>query len=149
MNNNRNNQSNRGGQNTGGNAFPEIKALPLPEDYIDIADKLMRERQCGGITTTKIRKIIAMFMEIFNVELGSKAAGLSTESYRKLQQLHIRVAYEAGRDRDVKKFVEATCLLSYIKHVEAHKDSNRQSFIELTHYVEALVAYHRYYGGKD
>ena len=64
----------------------------------------------------------------------------------KLQMLRIRILYEAGRDeRDVKPFVEKSKLLEYIKGIQM----NREKFIQFAHYMEALVAYHRYYGGRD
>ena len=59
--------------------------------------------------------------------------------------MRIRTAYEAGRDPATKVFVEKAHLLQYLKGIS----TNRETLIAFAHYMEALVAYHRYYGGKE
>ena len=59
--------------------------------------------------------------------------------------IRMRMLYEAGRDQDVKIFVEKTKLIEYLKGI----GNSRSSFIDYAHYLEALVAYHRYYGGRE
>lgn len=63
----------------------------------------------------------------------------------KLMRLRVRMVYDAGRERDVKDFVEQAKLLEYLKGV----GDSREAMIQFAHYVEALVAYHRYLGGRD
>ena len=55
------------------------------------------------------------------------------------------MVYDAGRERDVKDFVEQAKLLEYLKGV----GDSREEMIRFAHYMEALVAYHRYLGGRD
>ena len=55
------------------------------------------------------------------------------------------MAYEAGRDLTVKDFVEEAGLLEQLKDVQ----SDRKKLLLFCRYMEALVAYHRYYGGRD
>ena len=45
----------------------------------------------------------------------------------------------------MKDFVEQAKLLEYLKGV----GDSREAMIQFAHYVEALVAYHRYLGGRD
>ena len=59
--------------------------------------------------------------------------------------MRIRTAYEAGRDPATKVFVEKAHLLQYLKGI----GTGREDLIAFAHYMEALVAYHRYYGGKE
>ena len=59
--------------------------------------------------------------------------------------MRVRLVYEAGRDDTVKNFVKKCKLLEYIKGVG--DDLNK--FFAFSQYMEALVAYHRYFGGKE
>lgn len=122
---------------------PEIRALPLPEDYVDEAEKVMRElRESGNrITTSKIRNLLSLVSDIYNVENLRDEPALLPESKAALTMMRIRTVYEAGRDRDtVGKFVEKAKLLEYIKDIK----NDRAKLINFAHYMEALVAYHRF-----
>ena len=134
----------------------EIKALPVPEDYVDAADAVMRQlsqsnAKGGKLTTSKLRNILTLVSDIYNTENRRRDDSISSESAAKLQMLRIRVLYEAGREQSVKKFVEkrkkkfkkTSKLLASIKGV----DKNRENMLRFCHYMEALVAYHRFYGG--
>ena len=56
----------------------------------------------------------------------------------------MRCAYEAGRDQEVKRFIEKTHMMDCVDWIE----NSKEHFILYYHYVEALVAYHKYYGGE-
>lgn len=134
---------------------PLIEKKKLPENYVDSAENVMRGLQYPdrngkmvfGITTSQIRKILSLITDILNAENLSRDEKLSDESYQMLQMARVRIAYDSGRDNTgkVKEFVEKSGLLSYIKGVE----KDRAEFIRFARYVEALVAWHRYLGGKD
>lgn len=130
----------------------EIKALPVPEDYVDAADAVMQrlakvdsknKKLKFDLTTSKLRNILTLVSDIYNYEVRSHEHTISKESIAKLQKLRIRVLYEAGREQSVKEFVETSKLLEYIKGI----DKNRENMLRFCHYMEALVAYHRFYGG--
>ena len=152
-NNNRNNNySNRTGNFNGSrqgnygrdNEVKEIKAEPLPKDYVDAAEKLM-SAECKNITTSKIRNILALVTDIYNVEMLRKEENLLPESITKVQLMRVKVAYECGRDKKVKEFIEHAKLLEYIKGI----GDKRENLINFAHYMESLVAYHRYFGGRE
>lgn len=127
---------------------PEIRPEPLPKDYVDQAEKIMGEisQQREKITTSKIRNLLSLVSDIYNVEkLRTAEKELLPDSAAKLGMMRVRTAYEAGRDGAVKIFVERAKLLQYIKGIGL----DREAFLHFAHYMEALVAYHRYYGGKD
>ena len=139
--NNYYNNNPRGGQTT------EIKPLSVPERYVDEAEQVMSNHMQGSrrITTTKLRSFLALIDDIYNVENLRTGTALLPESQLELMRLRVRVIYDAGRDAEVKTFVEQAKLLSYLKGV----GTNRDAMIRLAHYMEALVAYHRYLGGKE
>ena len=126
----------------------EIRALPLPEDYVDAAEAVMRRLAANSrkITTSKIRNLLSLVSDIYNVENLRDAPELLPESKNALTMLRIRVVYEAGREQTVKEFIVEAKLLEYIKGIGA----DREKLIAFAHYMEALVAYHRYLiGGRE
>lgn len=125
----------------------EIKPLPLPVDYVDEAERVMRavlkEKNC--VSTSKIRVFLMLVNDIYNAEKFRTEGELSPESKVKLMRLRVRMVYDAGREKTVESFVNQAKLLEYLKGV----GDSREAMIRFAHYVEALVAYHRYLGGED
>jgi len=126
----------------------------LPEDYVAEAERNMRKlgedaRNPGKyrfeITTSKIRNILSIVSDIYNNELLSSNPELSETSKAKKKALQVRILYEAGREESVKKFILQTRLLDYLKQA----GDDRKKFMEFAKYMEALVAYHLYLGGRD
>lgn len=120
---------------------PEITPKKVPEDYVDEAERIMRSlmSQPKKVTTSKIRNLLSLVTDIYNEEK------LRPESVVKLNLMRVRVAYECGRDDTVKNFVAQTNLLEYLKGIS----TDRADLIRFAHYMEALVAFHRYFGGKE
>ena len=129
------------------NDQPEpVKPKKLPVNYVDEAERVMSELKAKrGITTSKIRAIYALVADIYNVENLRSEAELLEESQLKLMRLRVRIIYDAGREQAVRAFVEKAQLLEYIKGI----GKSRTEMIQFAHYMEALVAYHRYYGGRE
>ena len=102
------------------------------------------------ITTSKLRNIMSMVSEVYNTESRSKKDKLSDDSISKLQRLRIRIVYEYGRT-DVNKefmfFCDRFKVLDYL--VEVSKESKQEDFLNYAKYFEALVAYHRFHGGRE
>lgn len=122
----------------------------IGDDYVDEAEEIMARLMKNGrfkekMTTSKIRNILSMVNDIYNCEFNRQEENLRDESNALLQRMRVRLVYEAGRTLEVKKFVEETNLLDIIKNV----NGNRNKFLSLARYMEALVAYHRYFGGKE
>ena len=71
---------------------------------------------------------------------------LTEEVKSRIEYLKVRFLYEAGRDeKGVKQLVENANLLGVLKNVKGSK----KNYILFNRYMEALVAFHRYYGGDD
>jgi len=131
------------------NSAPVYQVLSWPElkdRYQKEAERLMKDFKNGsfrGLTTSKIRNLLSMVMDTYNdVVLQPE---LTAKDKDQIQYLIVRMAYESGRDRDVKSFVDGCGLIKYADKIEG----NKENFITFTRYFESLVAYHRYYGGSD
>ena len=114
----------------------------LTEDnYVELADRVMKNP--GSLTTSKIRNLLAMTADIYNdvVQGGEWDDGMKG----RINYLRIRFAYEAGRDEIVAGFVERANLIRYAKKA----GESPEDYKLFSRYMEALVAYHRFYGGKD
>lgn len=130
------------------------------ENYVDEAERVIKtlfERDRDGkvrinykgfpiinLTTSKIRGILSLVTELYNDIIHEPADELGEEYIERIQYLRLRIAYEAGRDDEVRKFVKNSRLIVYVKAIK-----NKNDFLRFTKYVEALVAYHKYYGGRD
>ena len=86
-----------------------------------------------------------MLNEIYNEVTTSPDETLSSAVQNRLRYLKIKLIYAAGRNRAVKKFMEASQIDQHLDHI----GDSREKFILYSHYMEALVAYHRFHGGKD
>ncbi|MCD8129602.1 MAG: type III-A CRISPR-associated protein Csm2 [Oscillospiraceae bacterium] len=125
-----------------------VVAKPLPADYVDAAEKVIQVIQADGnlITTSKLRNLLSLFVDVYNTENLLTGDELQPASVNALTMARIRMLYEAGRDRvKVKKFIEAADLLPYLKDI----GKSRTKMINYYHYLEALVAYHKYYNGRE
>lgn len=116
-------------------------------NYVTKAEQVMEKITNGHskLTTSKIRKLLSMSAEIYNDAMRLTVDELDDNMQARIQYLRMQIAYQAGRDRDVKKFVEESELMKEIQLIGA----NKEKLIVFCHYMEALVAYHRFFGGRD
>lgn len=121
-------------------------------NYVDLAEEAI-QKLCGlvkkqgipVVTTSKIRNLLAMTADIYNEVTNSKSEKLSADIIGQINYLKIRFVYEAGRDMAVKKLVEIADILEHIGEIKG----SRKQYILFSKYMEALVAYRKYYGGRD
>ena len=59
--------------------------------------------------------------------------------------LRVSISYQAGREKLVREFVEKADLLNMVKDI----NGDIKAFEKFCNYVEALVAFHKFYGGQD
>ena len=135
------------------------------ENYLDHAEKVIKELQAENamITTSQIRNILANISDIFNVVQRAKHSGdLPSEVRNKIRELTMHCYYAAGREEKVKKFFLRSSLFMNLKGIlEASSETNKEMpetlrnvgekerFLLLHTYMESLVAFQRFYGGKD
>ena len=124
------------------------------ENYVELAEKAIKKicsekdrngRQISPVTTSKIRNLLAMTANIYNDVVNSQNEKLSQDIIGRINYMKIRFVYEAGREPKVKKLVEEAEILLHIEEIKG----SRKQYILFSRYMEALVAYRKYYGGKD
>lgn len=106
--------------------------------------KNQRGKPIGLLTVSQIRNLLAMSADILNEVLEYPEENLSEELLDRVSYLTVRFYYEAGRDEKVKSFIETAKLLAFLKGIKT-----RKQYIQYYQYMEALVAFHKYHGGKD
>lgn len=99
------------------------------------------DRKKNLVTTTKIRGLLSMLSDIYNEIQTNPTNELSTEVRSRINYLKVRFLYEAGRERTVKEFVQVANILNHIEAIKGDKNE----FILFYHYMEALIAYFKYY----
>lgn len=120
-------------------------------DYVNRAEKVILELQkqegknYRNFTTSKIRNILSMVNEIYNEVMSDNNEKLSDRIQDKIMHLKVRLIYECGRARIVKKFYDKAGLDEIISSI----GDSREKFVSFVRYMEALVAYHLYHGGKE
>ena len=128
------------------------------ENYVDKAESVIKsltnctvsngfkEYKVKLLSTSQIRNILAMTANIYNEVLLLTEAALTEKIKEQITYLRIRCIYEAGRsgNEPVKYFVEKSGILEILPSIESRKD-----YILFSHYMEALVAWRKFLGGKD
>jgi CRISPR-associated protein Csm2 len=139
----------------------QLKQLKEPEflkkdaDYVSIAEKTMEglrfknrrgELGFGDLSTSKIRNILTMVNEIYNEIVLEKEDTLSSYYIDKIRYMKVRLVYEAGRDekRAIKNFIEKAELITALDYI----GDSKEKFLRYARYLESLVAYHRFLGGR-
>lgn len=101
------------------------------------------------VTTSKIRNLLAMTADIYNQVVNLKEEKLSAELIGQINYMKIRFIYEAGREQQkekrVKELIEEADILTHIDEIK----NSRKQYILFSRYMEALVAYRKFYGGRD
>ena len=129
------------------------------ENYIEKAEKAIitlknkkderTQKPVKMVTTSKIRNILAMVADIYNEVLNCNEDNLSKNICERIDYMQIRIVYEYGRDSEnhkpVRNFIDTAQLIDCVKEIKGDKSR----FILFNRYLEALVAYHKFYGGKE
>ena len=125
------------------------------ENYVEEAERVIKsigkpdDRNKGqylfDLTTSKMRNLLAMASEIFNSVSSEGGSELSEASASKVRYMKVKMIYEAGRDRNVSGFLQAAKLIDMIGEI----GRDRKSFLLYCKYFESLIAYFKFYGGRD
>ena len=138
-----------------------IVAEPLPEDYVKMAEGAISElkrleeqdRRKSVITTSKLRSLFSLFTETYNAVSRGDQEKLSRDQLGNLNAARVRIYYEIGREdryngymdsAPVGRFVQQSKLLAYLGDI----GDSCQKLTHFYHYMEALVAFHRFYFGE-
>lgn len=103
------------------------------------------------VTTSQARK----FLTAVNTVTGkveqyqnehAQAEQFSPELAAQVKFLKVKLAYQVGRgDQKIRSFAEKADLMAAIDSI----GTDVKKYEEFARYVEALVAFHKYYGGRD
>ena len=125
---------------------PEKPYEPLQkENYVQRAEKVIKALGAKSLSTSQIRNILSMLSQIYNDVIVSTDETLSEEIQSQLRYLKVKLIYAAGREQNVKAFIE-------MSQIDRHLDkigNSREQFILYSRYMEALVAYHKFYNSND
>lgn len=121
-------------------------------NYVDQAENVVKglkrnERGQLMLTTSKIRNLLTMISSIYNDVIHMGNEPLSDEIVERIQYLKMRFAYEAGRDRNMP--VKDLIMVAEIWDVIDRIGRDREKCIIFCRYMEAIVAFHKYNGGRD
>lgn len=115
--------------------------------YVDLAEKVIAElprdnRDANKIqlSTNQIRNVLSLINELYDMVRTDTEKVLSDDVQSHIQYVKMKIIYAAGRDNAVKNFLEKSSLISYLNGI----GDSRDDLILVCHYMEALVAYHRF-----
>ena len=96
-----------------------------------------RQPSRGGFTPTPAAPVVAKaipenYVDLAETLMSANSKSITTSKLRNWFSI-------------VKDFVTSANLLSYIKGI----GESREQMIRFAQYMEALVAYHKYFGGKE
>ena len=124
------------------------------QNYVDEAEKVIqslmgkkdqRGRDIPIVTTSKLRNLLAMSADIYNEVMNEKEERLNEDICARIEYLRVRFLYEAGREPAVKNLVNESGIMELLKNVNA----NKKNYILFNRYMEALVAFRKFYVEKD
>ena len=125
-------------------------AILTDDNYVDKAEaaikSLKRNNRDRGnpdaflLTTRKIRHLLSLTSALFD---ESNVKGYP-DLQDKIAYLRVQFVYQSGREFAVKDLVQQAQILEALKEV-----SNKETLQRFCRYMEALVAYFKFYGGKD
>jgi len=108
-------------------------------------DKLVIE-----LKTNQIRKILTAVnilknkVDIYKIA-KPQAKKLDEELQMEIEFLRVSISYQVGREKLVREFVEKADLLNMVKDI----NGDIKAFENFCRYIEALVAFHKFYGGQE
>lgn len=110
-----------------------IKKLKKKPDYRTKSEKYM-------LTTSKIRNLLSLTSALYD-EVQTRPFETLND---RLAYLRVQYVYQAGRENSVKDLVDKAEILEALKEV-----NDKESLIRFCRYMEALVAYFKFYGGEE
>jgi CRISPR-associated protein Csm2 len=110
---------------------------------INEAQTLVDSGGTKNVTTSQLRKFLSAVNSVSNkIQIWDKEE-LSNDLINEIQYLRVKLAYQAGRYGDVRKFALASGLDNKIKDIKTKKD-----YLDFARYMEAIIAFHKFEGGE-
>lgn len=129
------------------------KKLPIlftDDTYVNEAESVIQEMKQTNfresrdtLTMSQLRNLSSLTSNIYDEVQNNDVSQVSD----KLAYLRVQFVYQSGRNAAIKRLVELADILGILKTIQAKND--RSTIIRFCRYMEALVAYFKYYGGQD
>ena len=115
---------------------------------------LLHEDKRGNMVidlrTNQIRKVLTAVnsltgrIDVYKAQNGQTDV-LPDDLAAEVKYLKVKIVYQAGREKAVKKFADNAGLIRRIDGI----GTSIPKYEDFARYIEALVAYHKFYGGRD
>lgn len=123
--------------------FDDSSYVGKAENVIKEMKRENFEKGRDTLTTSQLRKLLSMTGTLYD---RVQFEGLEKVMDR-IAYLRIQFIYQGGRNAAVKEMIDKAEILAILEKVQ--KNQEKADFIRFCHYMEALVAYFKYYGGRD
>ena len=131
-------------------ASKKLTILFTDDTYVNEAAAVIQEMKQTNfresrdtLTMSQLRNLSSLTSNIYDEVQNNDVSQVSD----KLAYLRVQFVYQSGRNAAIKKLVELADILGILKTIQAKND--RSTIIRFCRYMEALVAYFKYYGGQD
>lgn len=136
--------------NTSYNATPTRKTIA--DLNADIANEFVKSKlfqnEKALITKSQIRKFLSAVNCLEN-KISSCDKELKPEIANEIKYLKVKLAYQVGREQS--KYAKSGLKNLYyeIEPLISQIGTSKDNYTKVARYIEAIVAYHKFYGGKD
>ena len=131
-------------------ASKKLTIIFTDDTYVNEAEAVIQEMKQTNfresrdtLTMSQLRNLSSLTSNIYDEVQNNDVSQVSD----KLAYLRVQFVYQSGRNAAIKKLVELADILGILKTIQAKND--RSTIIRFCRYMEALVAYFKYYGGQD
>ena len=116
-------------------------------NYVDKAEDIVKNKLGRDkwnniqLTTNQIRNVLDLTNELYDMIRTSSEEKLSEEVMTHIQYVRMKIVYAAAKDAPVRDLVDKSGLVDELKAV----GNSRSNLLLFCKYMEALVAYHKFY----
>lgn len=125
---------------------------------VDRAEEVMRtlSQSKNMVTTSQIRKFLTAVntvkekISMYQMDNKEQNDLLPVSLQAQIKYLKVKLAYQIGRNKGkygnpVEAFEKEAGLMKWIDEIKG----SAKEYDKFSNYIEALVAYHKFYGGRD
>ena len=112
--------------------------------YVRQAEKViksLKNENKKNISSNQLRNILILFNEVNYIIQHETDKKLSDDLQSRTQYIKMRIAYNAGKEPSVRKFINDSKIMDYLDLV----GESRDELVLVCKYMESLVAYHKFY----
>lgn len=117
-------------------------------NYAQVAEAIVstssRDGRTRGLKDKFKRLSMSKLRGIYGLVTNVYTRVNTPSDLEEIQYIKVKMAYESGRDSAVKDFISETRLMTLLDQIHSY-----DQFILYCRYAESLVAYFKFYGGKE